>query len=71
MKIVLVGFVILACFGSVMTACTLLSSASDRVASAIDRYCEEPAEIRFTVRSEINTRLEGEGHSIVVTCAGD
>lgn len=55
----------------VPVGCTLLDTVSDRVAGAVSRYCEEPAEIRFTVRNEINTRLESEGHTIIVTCGGD
>lgn len=44
---------------------------AEKVAKAIDRYCEEPYQQRHVYRHSINSQLAAEGHSIVVTCSGD
>lgn len=54
------------------SACALLGDpVAEKVAEAIDRYCEEPLGARELYRATINAELADEGHSLVVTCAGD
>ncbi len=52
--------------------CALLGEpVADKVAGAIDRYCDEPQNARALFREMINAELALEGHSIIVTCNGD
>ena len=44
---------------------------AEKVADAVDRYCEEPFSQRQVYRETINAELAGEGHSVTVTCNGD
>lgn len=55
-----------------LAGCSILGEPiAEKVAEAIDRYCEEPYRQRHVYRHGINTQLAAEGHSIVVTCFGD
>lgn len=44
---------------------------ADEVAGAVSTYCEEPQNARALYREVVNAELAAEGHTIVVTCAGD
>ena len=54
------------------SGCSVLGEpVAEKVADAIDKYCEEPFNQRQVYRESINAELLGEGHSIAVTCSGD
>lgn len=66
--LILAGFILLLpLFG-----CSIFGEpVAEKVADAIDRYCEEPQGQRLVYRDYIQAELDGEGHSVVVTCQGD
>ena len=56
----------------IVAGCTLLGQPiADKVADAIDSYCNEPLTARQVYRDAINDELADDGHRIEVTCAGD
>lgn len=55
-----------------LPGCSLLGDPiADKVADAVDRYCEEPQGARDLYRATINEELASEGHTIAVVCNGD
>ena len=56
----------------IVGGCTLFGQPiADKVADAIDSYCNEPLYARQVYRDAINDELADDGHRIEVTCAGD
>lgn len=52
--------------------CALFGSGlADQVADAVGEYCKQPYAARLVVRETVNAALAADGHSIVLTCAGD
>ena len=68
---VLVALLSVAVAPAVLVGCSLLNPVTEKVADAVDRYCEEPQSERALIRETVNAELASEGHSVVVTCAGD
>lgn len=57
---------------TLLGACTLFGDpVAEKVADAIDSYCNEPLNARQVYRDAINDKLAEHGHRIEVTCAGD
>lgn len=57
---------------SLSAGCSILGQpVAEKVAEAIDKYCEEPQSARGVYREHVNAELALEGHSIAVTCNGD
>jgi len=55
-----------------MTGCSILGQpVAEKVASAVDKYCEEPYSARQLYRTTVNEELALEGHTVTVTCFGD
>ncbi len=53
-----------------MTGCSAITQkAGPQVAKAVNRYCEEPYEIRKTLRDQVNTAIAP--NIARVTCVGD
>lgn len=63
------AFIVLAVVS--LSACSLLpTSAKEKVAAAVERYCVEPQATRYVLRSEVNAMLKP-GTAVKVTCPGD
>ena len=55
-----------------LSGCALLGQpVAEKVAKAVDTYCEEPYQARQLYRRTVNGELAAAGHSVVITCAGD
>ena len=55
-----------------ISACSIFGEpAAEKVADAIDKYCEEPFSQREVYRETVNRNVAAEGHAILITCAGD
>lgn len=58
--------------GAIVSGCALFGSGlADQVADAVGEYCKQPYAARLIVRETVNAALAADGHSIVLTCAGD
>lgn len=64
-------FAVLVIAATMSAGCSLVAPVTERVAQAVDRYCEEPRSARLVYRETINAQLAAHGHSVAVTCAGD
>ncbi len=51
--------------------CAILGAAAEKVANAVDRYCEEPLTHRELYGNSVNSYLAGTGHVVHVHCSGD
>lgn len=52
--------------------CTVLGGAvAEKVATAVEKYCEEPYSYRQIYRNTVNSQLVVTGHTVHVHCAGD
>ncbi len=67
MKKFIVSAVLLAAMGG----CALFGAVAEKVASAVERYCEEPLSYRQTYGNTVNSYLSATGHVVHVHCAGD
>ncbi len=52
-----------------LSGCSYLDPLSDKIQDGVDRYCEEPASVRRTIRETVNPTPDG--NTIIVNCAGD
>ncbi len=53
-------------------SCALVGDPiAEKVAQAVSEYCKQPYAARLIVRETVNSALADDGHSIVLTCAGD
>lgn len=57
--------------GTFAHGCALFGELADQVAGAAREYCKLPYAERLVVRETVNSALAADGHSIVLTCAGD
>lgn len=54
------------------TSCALFADPiAEKVASAVEKYCDEPLSYRTVYRNTINSHLTQSGHVVHVHCAGD
>lgn len=52
--------------------CAILAQpVAGKVASAVEKYCEEPYSYRQIYRNTVNSQLIVSGHTVHVHCAGD
>ncbi len=59
-------------FLTAIGACALLAQPiAEKVASAVEKYCEEPYSYRQIYRNTVNSQLVVSGHLVHVHCAGD
>lgn len=64
--------VIAAATALLISGCSVFGEpVAEKVAEAVDRYCEEPFNARQVVRETVNAQLQEQGHEVSVTCAGD
>ena len=64
--------IMLLVLAALASGCAFLGQPiADKVADAIDSYCNEPLNARQVYRDAINDELADDGHRIEVTCAGD
>lgn len=65
MKAIAVALIMVA-----MTGCSVITQkAGPQVAKAVNRYCEEPYEVRKVLRTEVNGMIAP--NTVKVTCNGD
>lgn len=56
----------------VVTACsTLFGPVAEKIASGVEKYCEEPYSYRSVYRNTVNSKLVMTGHKVHVHCSGD
>ncbi|KKN49734.1 hypothetical protein LCGC14_0639840 [marine sediment metagenome] len=56
----------------VAVSCAVLGGAvAEKVATAVERYCEEPLSYRELYRNTVNSHLTVPGHVVHVHCSGD
>lgn len=60
--------ILVACF--VVTGCAFLPLA-EKIASGVEKYCQEPYSFRSIYRNTVNAGLVGTGHAVHVHCNGD
>ena len=57
---------------SVAVSCAVLGGAvAEKVAGAVEKYCEEPLGYRQLYRNTVNSHLTVTGHVVHVHCNGD
>lgn len=55
-----------------LTGCAILAQpVAEKVASAVEKYCEEPYSYRQIYRNTVNSQLIVSGHTVHVHCADD
>lgn len=55
-----------------LPGCAVLGGAvAEKVATAVEKYCEEPLSYRELYRNTVNSQLSGTGHVVHVHCSGD
>ena len=65
-------YVVLLITVAVMLGCAaFLAPVAEKVASAVEKYCEEPYSYRQIYRNTVNAQLTVPGHAVHVHCAGD
>ncbi len=65
--IVLIGMAL-----GALPGCAVLGGAvAEKVADAVEKYCEEPLSYRELYRNTVNGQLIGTGHVVHVHCSGD
>ncbi len=68
----LIGLFILALFITLIQGCALFSQpVAEKVADAVDKYCQEPYSYRQIYRNTVNSQLLTTGHIVHVHCLGD
>ena len=50
---------------------TLFAPVAEKIASSVERYCEEPYSYRSIYRNTVNSNLVISGHKVHVHCSGD
>lgn len=68
-NLILIGAAIV--IAAVPVSCAVLGVAAEKVATAVDRYCEEPLSHRELYGNSVNSYLVGTGHVVHVHCSGD
>jgi hypothetical protein len=57
---------------AVPVSCAVLGGAvAEKVAHAVEKYCEEPLSYRELYGNTVNGQLVGTGHVVHVHCSGD
>lgn len=57
---------------AVTVGCAIIGAPlAEKIASGVEKYCEEPYAYRTVYRNTINAQLTGSGHQVHVHCAGD
>ena len=58
--------------GAMVQGCAVLTGqVAEKVAIAVERYCEEPLSYRQVYRNTVNSELATTGHVVHVHCSGD
>lgn len=58
--------------GATVQGCAaLIAPVAEKVAVAVERYCEEPLSYRQIYRNTVNSELTATGHVVHVHCSGD
>ncbi len=55
----------------VISGCALFGEAAEKIASGVEKYCEQPYVYRSDFRNTVNAQLSGTGHEVHVHCYGD
>lgn len=57
---------------AVLSGCSVIGAPiAEKIATGVERYCEEPYAYRNDYRNTINAQLTESGHQVHVHCAGD
>jgi hypothetical protein len=63
---------LLAIVAASATSCALFAGPiAEKIASGVEKYCEEPLAYRQLYRNTINASLAHTGHLVHVHCSGD
>lgn len=53
-------------------SCSIIGAPiAEKIASGVEKYCEEPYAYRNDYRNTVNAQLTESGHQVHVHCAGD
>lgn len=64
--------ILLICSIMLLTGCsTLFGPVAEKIASGVEKYCEEPYSYRSVYRNTVNSNLVVSGHKVHVHCSGD
>ena len=63
--------IILISLACVFSGCGLLAPVVEKIASGVEKYCQEPYSYRSAYRNTVNSQLSGTGHEVHVHCSGD
>jgi hypothetical protein len=70
--LVLVAVIAAGSIGGMVQGCAaLVAPVAEKVAIAVERYCEEPLSYRQIYRNTVNSELTATGHVVHVHCSGD
>lgn len=72
LKLCTLFFVTVIVSATMAQGCAVLGGAvAEKVAKAVDKYCEEPLTYRNLYRNTVNSYLTISGHVVHVHCSGD
>lgn len=54
---------------ALIPACSIFAPVEEKVAAAVNRYCQEPYTARETIRETVNRMIDP--NKVAVHCAGD
>ncbi len=54
-----------------LNSCALFAPVAAKIASGVEKYCDEPYSFRQVYRNTINSQLTASGHVVHVHCLGD
>ena len=71
-KLCALFFVTVMVSAAIAQGCAVLGGAvAEKVATAVEKYCEEPYSYRQIYRNTVNSQLVVTGHVVHVHCSGD
>lgn len=71
-KLIVLALVVVAVSAGIAQGCAaLIAPVAEKVAIAVERYCEEPLSYRQIYRNTVNSELATTGHVVHVHCSGD
>ena len=56
---------------SIASGCAIFSPVAEKIASGIEKYCQEPYSFRQVYANTVNSQLTASGHVVHVHCLGD
>lgn len=72
LKLFVLFLTVLVVSATIAQGCAVLGGAvAEKVAKAVEKYCEEPLSYRELYRNTVNGQLIGTGHVVHVHCSGD